>query len=83
MFLSRGRERELTADEAGALIDSPAGQEVRGMMRYTAIGGPERVRDELAAFARYAEADELITVHPAPTHAERLASVRLAAPASN
>ena len=79
-FLSRGREAELTADEAGALFDTPAGQEIRGMLRFTAIGGPERVRDELEAFARYAEADELITVHPLPTHAERLASVRLASP---
>lgn len=81
-FLSRGRERELTADEAGALFDTPAGQEIRGMMRFTAIGGPERVREELAAFARYADADELITVHPAPSHAERLESVRLAAPSA-
>jgi len=80
-FLSRGRERELTADEAGALFDTPAGQEIRGMLRYTALGGPERVREELAAFAAHADADELITVHPAPSPAERLESVRLAAPA--
>lgn len=79
-FLSRGRERELTADEASALVDTPAGVEIRGMMQYTAIGGRERVREELEAFARFAGADELITVHPAPTRAEQLASVRIAAP---
>ena len=79
-FLSRGRDRELTMDEAGALVDSPAGVEIRGMMRYTAVGGPERVRRELAAFAEHAGADELITVHAAPTKAEQLASVRIAAP---
>jgi len=81
-FLSRGRERDLTEDEAGRLMDSPAGQEIRGMMRYTAIGGPERVREELAAFARHADADELITVHAAPSPADRLASLRIAAPAT-
>jgi alkanesulfonate monooxygenase SsuD/methylene tetrahydromethanopterin reductase-like flavin-dependent oxidoreductase (luciferase family) len=79
-FLSRGREQELTTDEAGALFDTPAGEQIREMLRYTAIGGPDRVREELAAFAKHADADELITVHPAPTPAERLESVRLAAP---
>ncbi|MCB1273490.1 MAG: LLM class flavin-dependent oxidoreductase [Leucobacter sp.] len=80
-FLSRGRETPLTRDEAAALIDTPAGREIRGMLRYTAIGGEERVRAELAAFAEFADADELITVHPTPTRAEQLASVRIAAPA--
>ena len=79
-FLSRGRERELTVDEASALVDTPAGREIRGMLQYTAIGGRERVREELEAFARFADVDELVTVHPAPTRAEQLASVRIAAP---
>ncbi len=79
-FLSRGRETELTADEAAALYDTPAGEQIREMLRYTAVGGPQRVREELAAFAAHADADELITVHPAPTPEERLASVRLTAP---
>lgn len=79
-FLSRGREQELTVDEAGALLDTPAGIEIRGMLKFTAIGNPERVRSELAAFASFADVDELITVHAAPTRAEQLESVRLAAP---
>lgn len=79
-FLSNGRERDLTADEAAALYDTPAGAQIREMLRYTAIGGPRHVRNELAAFAEHADADELITVHPAPTPAERLESVRLTAP---
>lgn len=79
-FLSRGREQDLTAEEAAALYDTPAGLQIREMLRYTAIGGPDRVREELAAFARHADADELVTVHPAPTPAERLVSVRLTAP---
>ncbi|WP_449283057.1 LLM class flavin-dependent oxidoreductase [Leucobacter sp.] len=80
-FLSRGRERELTVDEASALIDTPAGREIRGMLQYTAIGGRDRVREELEAFARFADVDELVTVHAAPTRREQLASVRIAAPA--
>jgi len=79
-FLSRGRERDLTEQEAVALYETPAGQQIREMLRYTAIGGPERVREELAAFAKHADADELITVHAAPSRAEQLESVRLAAP---
>ena len=79
-FLSRGREQELTIDEGAALMDTPAGREIRGMLKHTAIGDPDRVRAELEAFARYADADELITVHAAPSRAEQLESVRLAAP---
>jgi luciferase family oxidoreductase group 1 len=79
-FLSRGRERELTDAEASAIFDSPAAMQIRDMLRYTATGGPQRVREELAAFGAHAGADELITVHAAPTRAEQLASVQLAAP---
>lgn len=75
-FLSRGRDQELTADEAAPLLDTPAGIEIRNMLTHTAIGGPERVRAELAAFAKFADVDELVTVHAAPTREEQLASVR-------
>ncbi len=80
-FLSRGREEELTAGEAKGLLDTPAGAHIREMLRFTAIGNPEKVRDELAAFAEYAGVDELITVHQASTREEQLESLRLAAPA--
>ncbi|MGO1538711.1 MAG: LLM class flavin-dependent oxidoreductase [Leucobacter sp.] len=80
-FLSRGRDVELTEDEAAPLMDTPAGLEIRGMMKHTAIGGRMRVHEELAAFAKYADADELITVHAAPTRAEQLTSVGVTAPA--
>jgi luciferase family oxidoreductase group 1 len=79
-FLSRGREREFTEEEAEVLYDTPAGEQIREMLKYTAIGSPERVREELAAFAKHADADELITVHQAPTPEGRLESVRLTAP---
>src|SRR5690606_27344063 len=79
-FLSRGRARDLSDDEAATLYVTPAAEQIRDMLRCTAIGGPERVRQELDRVAAHADADEIITVHPAPTPAERLTSVRLAAP---
>lgn len=78
-FLSRGREQMLTEDEAASLLDTPAGLEIRGMMKHTAVGAPARVREELAAFAKFADVDELVTVHAAPTREEQLESVRLTA----
>jgi hypothetical protein len=53
------------------------------MLLHTAVGGPKRVREELAAFARFADADELVMVHAAPTRAEQLASVQIAAPTTH
>jgi len=79
-FLSRGREVPLTLEQAAEILDTPAAEQIRIMMTHTAVGGPERVREQLAAFARLADADELITVHLAPTRAEQLESVRLTAP---
>ena len=76
-FLSRGREQPLTDEQTSALFDSPAGRDIRGMLRYTAVGSPKRVRAELAEFAKHADADELVTVHVAPTRSEQLESVRL------
>lgn len=78
-FLSRGRERQLTLDEAAQLMDTPGGLQIRDMLRYTVSGSPETVRAGLAEFARRADADELVTVHAAPTAAEQLESIRLAA----
>ena len=76
-FLSRGRERDLTVEEAETLRDTPAGQEILGMLTHRAVGGPERVREQLAGFAAYSNADELITVHASPSLEERLTSIRL------
>lgn len=76
-FLSRGREVDLTAEEAVGLVDTLAGRQVLGMLRHTAVGDAQSVRDQLTAFAKYANVDELITVHAAATHTERLESVRL------
>lgn len=78
-FLSRGRDVPLTIEQAESIRDTPAATEIRSMMRYTAVGGPERVQEQLADFAKLADADELVTVHPAPTREEQLASLKLGA----
>ncbi|MBP6684508.1 MAG: LLM class flavin-dependent oxidoreductase [Leucobacter sp.] len=78
-FLSRGRDVPLTIEQAVSIRDTPAATEIRSMMRYTAVGGPERVQEQLADFAKLADADELVTVHPAPTREEQLASLKLGA----
>ena len=45
---------ELGAGEAMELYDSPAGLQIREMLRFTAIGGPERVREDNRERAEYA-----------------------------
>ena len=73
--------RTLTDPEAEALLQAGAAQQVDRMLTHTAVGTPAEVRDTLATFAKYADADELITVHQSSTVEGRLASVRLTAEA--
>ncbi len=75
-------KRELTNDEADEILASPQGQQIAQMMHYTAAGTAQQVVEYLGAFADAVGVDELITVHPAPTVAERLRSVELLAKAS-
>jgi luciferase family oxidoreductase group 1 len=72
-----GRDQHLTDDEAEALLETPAGERIKEMTRYTAFGTPAEVTAYVEWFARHADADELITVHPAPRLEERLRSVKL------
>jgi luciferase family oxidoreductase group 1 len=71
--------RELSDDEADELLASPQGRQIAEMMHYTAIGEPDAVSAYLRRFAADVGADELITVHPGPTVAERLRSIELTA----
>jgi luciferase family oxidoreductase group 1 len=75
------RDRRLSDEEIDALLASPVGQQVDDMMKYSAIGTPEAVRDYLDGFARQADADELIVVHASPSVDARLRSVALVADA--
>jgi luciferase family oxidoreductase group 1 len=74
-----GRDRPLTDADADALLESPQGRHLKHMGLYSAVGTAAEVRDYLAKFARHADADELITVHPSPTVSARLRSVELTA----
>ena len=61
-----GGGRQFTDDEADMILDSPQGQHVSQMMKYSAVGTPDVVLDYLDGFARHADADELIVAHQAP-----------------
>jgi len=80
-FLGRGLGRHLTDDEIDALLRSPQGHQVVGMMRHTAVGTPAEVRAQLDEFAAYADADDLIVVLNATSIEERLRSLHLLADA--
>jgi len=76
-LLARGQP--LTDEEADLLLHSPAGEHVSQMLTYAAVGTRDVVHAAVAAFARHARADELITVHPAPSLDARLRSLELLA----
>lgn len=72
---------EVTDEEVDRILESPQGAQVASMLTHTAIGTGEMVADQLAEFATYADADELIVCHQSPTIDERLRSVELTAKA--
>jgi luciferase family oxidoreductase group 1 len=78
-FVAPGRD--LTDDEADAILASPQGQQIAQMMHYSAVGTPDHVAAYLDEFAQLASADELITAHSSPTIDQRLRSVDLLADA--
>jgi alkanesulfonate monooxygenase SsuD/methylene tetrahydromethanopterin reductase-like flavin-dependent oxidoreductase (luciferase family) len=78
-FVAPGRD--LSDDDADAVLASPQGQQIAQMMHYSAVGTPDHVTAYLDEFARVAGADELITAHASPTIDQRLRSVDLLADA--
>ncbi|MDQ1594225.1 MAG: hypothetical protein QOH40_781, partial [Arthrobacter pascens] len=77
-----GGGREFTDDEADMILDSPQGQHVSQMMKYSAVGTPDVVLEYLDGFARHADADELIVAHQSTGTPGRLRSVELLAEAA-
>jgi luciferase family oxidoreductase group 1 len=63
LFVSRGGHT-LTDEEAEAVLDTPTGDQIRSMTRYTAAGTPDVVARYLEDFAERADADELIVTCP-------------------
>lgn len=76
-----GRGRSLSDAEVDVLLTSPAGDQVRSMMRYHAVGTPAQVREQLEAFAAHADADELILVAADTRRADAMTTLSLVAEA--
>ncbi len=74
-----GRGMNWSDATADTVLDTPAGQVVKGMLTHSAVGTATEVRAHAEGFARAADADELLTVHNAPTLAARLRSIELLA----
>lgn len=75
-----GRQgRTLTEDQVDAVLNSPQGQQIVGMLRYTAQGTDEQVGEYLEGFAKHSKADELMLSFQAPTHEEVLYSMAITA----
>ena len=78
-----GGGRKFTDDEADMLLESPAGQQVLQMTKYSAVGTPVEVRTYLDEFTEHAQADELITVSTGSNPEARLRTFELLADVSN
>jgi luciferase family oxidoreductase group 1 len=80
VLLGRGVGGESwTDEEAQSVLDSPAGQRIKAMSTYAAVGTASEVAAYLEGFAKKADADELITVHASPNIDARLRSIELLA----
>ena len=76
-----GRGSTFSEAEVDQLMASAAGQHVRQMQTYSAVGTPSEVRRYLEEFRTVADADELIVAHQARDTQARLRSVVLLAEA--
>ena len=68
---------ELTDEEIDAVLATPSGEQVKGMMRYTAAGTAEQAQDYLAQLAEKTGADELMLAPSAPRREDRIHAVEL------
>lgn len=71
--------RNFTREEANTVLDSRQGQEIQNMVRYSAVGPPEEMKNYLDRFAEHTGADELIVASPAPERDAWLRSFELLA----
>ncbi|CEA09538.1 Limonene 1,2-monooxygenase [Arthrobacter saudimassiliensis] len=76
-----GRDRTFTDEEADQILKSPAGLQIEQMVRYSAVGTPDQVREYLDWFSGHAQADELIVASQASSHQAWLHSYELLAQA--
>lgn len=80
-MLGRGRAEPFTDEEADMVMESPAGQQVLRMLTYLAVGTGERVKEYLDHFVSATGVNELITVHSAVEHEDRVRSIEITAEA--
>ena len=66
-------------EQADEILAAGAASHVDEMLTHTAAGTPGEVRGFLEGFLRLTDAEELITVHPAPDAGDRLRSLTLLA----
>jgi alkanesulfonate monooxygenase SsuD/methylene tetrahydromethanopterin reductase-like flavin-dependent oxidoreductase (luciferase family) len=77
-FLLRGQGNvELSDAELDALLATPGGEHVRGMMRVTAVGTPKQAAAAIELLAERTAADEVILAPASPKRAERIRAVEL------
>ena len=74
-----GSGRTFDDAEADAILNSPAGQPIKQMSHYSAVGTPGEVRAYLEGFVLHADADELIVASMARSTAATLRSFELLA----
>ncbi|MFV8380619.1 LLM class flavin-dependent oxidoreductase [Corynebacterium hindlerae] len=72
-----GRNRKFSESDKQLLLASPAAEQVRQMLRYTAVGKPAEVAQYFREFAGEVQADELITTLAAPSVEGQLRTLRL------
>ncbi|MFW6775601.1 LLM class flavin-dependent oxidoreductase [Nocardioides sp. CPCC 205120] len=68
-----------TDEQADALLRSPQARHLHEMMRHSAVGTPDVVRQQVADFAAYSGADELMVAHQGTTAEARVRSLELLA----
>jgi luciferase family oxidoreductase group 1 len=76
-----GRGKNWSDEMAEAVLQSPAGRGLEEMARYSAVGTGPEVKAYLEDFAKRAQADELMTVHAAPSVEARVRSLEVLAQA--
>lgn len=79
-MVSRGEGR-ITEEQLDQLVDSPQGQQVLDMLRYTAVGTAPQIREYLEEFRDSVGADELMVSAQGPTAKEADRSVEILAEA--
>lgn len=76
-----GRGRFLTDEQVEQIIGSYQGQQILGMLQYSAVGTRDAVRDYLTEFQETAQADDLMISPLASSHAECLQGIDILADA--